>query len=78
MAETVPTLELPPVCPFTCQVTAESVVLATLAVKDSVAPQRMVPPAGVTVTETAGPAGFKTGIDTPVWELTPAMVARIG
>jgi len=45
----VPTVELPPACPFTCQVTAESVVLATLAVRDRVAPQRMVLLAGMTL-----------------------------
>jgi hypothetical protein len=38
----------------------------------------MVLLAGVTVTRTAAPAGFRIGIETPVWELTPAMVARIG
>ena len=74
----VPALELPPACPFTCQATAESVVLATLAVKLRVAPQRMVLLAGASVTVTDAPAGFKIGIATPVWELAPAMVARIG
>ena len=74
----VPTVEFPPACPFTCHVTAESVVLDTLAVKVRVAPQRMVLVAGVSVTVTGAPARFKIGIETPVWELTPAMVARIG
>ena len=53
-------------------------MLATLAVRDRVAPQRMVLLAGVSVTVTGAPAGFKIGIETPVWELTPAMVASIG
>ena len=71
-------MALPPACPLTCQFTAWSVVLATLAVRVRVAPQRMVRLAGVSVTVTAAPAGFKIGMETPVWELTPAMVARIG
>src|ERR1039457_453564 len=73
-----PTAELPPASPLTCQVTVRLLVLATLAVRARVAPQRMVLPLGVSVTVTGGPAELRIGIEIPVWELTPPMVATIG
>ena len=64
-----------PRCPLTSQITAELVVLASLAARDRVAPQRMVLLAGVSVTVTGEPTQFWIGRETPVWELTPPMVA---
>lgn len=56
-AEIVPSALVPPATPFTAQVTRVSVVLLTVALNACVAPSRIVPLAGVTLTTTEAGAG---------------------
>ena len=58
--ETVPTVALPPVTPFTCQVTAVLLVFCTVAVNCCVPPTATVADVGEIVTLTGAAAVIET------------------
>jgi hypothetical protein len=62
----VPVVELPPVTPFTCQVTAVFTLPVTVALNDAVAPARTSALEGETLTVTLGFEGG--GLEVPVVE----------
>jgi hypothetical protein len=73
LALIVPTVELPPVVPFTCQVTAVFVVPETAATNCVCVPGLTVAEAGVTMTVICG-----GGVLPPPQELSNSKIARQG